>query len=551
MSRQAPGSTATKGTTAALIALTAASCLQVVDPTANNIAIVGAGTELDMSSSERAFAASVGTLALAAFILTTGSLGDRLGRRRVMLAGLVVAAAGGVITAIAPTTLIFMSGRAITGIGIAASFGLSFALLREVLPNQIPKAVAFWLAGQTAAALILGVVAGWMAGFGWRYGYLLLPIVAVIALLMCLRGLPEAKANDPGPFDYVGLSMIAITMVGVIYGLSGAAESGWVSPQVLIPVGVGLVAFVVFVWWEARSSHPAFPVKLFKDPELAGSVAVGFSFNMWQAVVMIQLSMLWQYVFLYQPLQVSLGQLPMNIAMVIGAIVAGRLLSKGIPASLNLIVGHVLLIGTLVWMGFSGTSTPYIFFAIPMVIGGFARMLNETTMGQYFVAKPPPALTGAMASSKTAIGQMSFALGTALSSTFLFGQYGRGIAEAFAQANVEPAQQGYYTGMITSYVSGGDLSDYDPAEVERVIGEASDVFVGSFNTTMFIFAGILTVLAVISTLFFARANAMRKAGTLVDGPLTLDGTPVALAAGGGEGQSNASPKPDPDENDRT
>src|SRR5690606_6181955 len=124
-------------------ALTAASCLQVVDPTANNIAIVGAGTDLGMSGSQRAFAASIGTLALAAFILTTGSLGDRLGRRKVMLAGLVVAAAGGVITAIAPTTVLFMAGRAITGIGIAAAFGLSFALLREVLPNSIPKAVAF------------------------------------------------------------------------------------------------------------------------------------------------------------------------------------------------------------------------------------------------------------------------------------------------------------------------------------------------------------------------------------------------------------------------
>lgn len=527
VSTSAPSKTA-KGTTAALIALTAASCLQVVDPTANNIAIVGAGTDLGMSGSERAFAASIGTLALAAFILTTGSLGDRFGRRKVMLIGLVVAALGGVITAIAPTTFVFMTGRAVTGIGIAAAFGLSFALLREVLPNSIPKAVAFWLAGQTAAALVLGVLAGWMAGIGWRFGYLLMPIVAVIAFLMCMRGLPEAKSSDPGPFDYLGLSAIAVTMAGIIYGLSNASGSGWASPQVLVPVGIGIVAFVVFVWWEARNSHPAFPVKLFKDPELAGSVAVGFSFNMWQAVVMIQLSMLWQYVFLYQPLQVSLGQLPMNLAMVVGAIVAGRLLSKGIPASANLIVGHVLLIGTLVWFGFSSTTSPYIFFCIPMIIGGFSRMLNETTMGQYFVAKPPAALTGAMASSKTAIGQMSFALGTALSSTFLFGQYGRGIAEAFAEANVEPSQQGQYTGMITQYVSGGDMSDYDPAAVETVVAQASDAFVNAFNGTMFIFAGILTVFAIISTLFFMKANRMRKAGTLVDGPLTADGRPVAL-----------------------
>ncbi|ROS75611.1 MFS transporter [Cellulomonas sp. PhB143] len=523
-----------KGTTAALIALTAASCLQVVDPTANNISIVGASVDLDMSGSQRAFAASVGTLALAAFILTTGALGDRLGRRKVMLVGLLVAAIGGVVTAVAPSYGIFVLGRAVTGLGIAASFGLSFALLREVLPNQIPKAVAFWLAGQTAAALVLGVVAGWMAGFGWRFGYLTMPIVAVIAFLMCLRGLPEAKADHVGKFDYLGLLAIAVSLVGLIYGLSNAANDGWGSAAVLVPVLIGAVTMVFFIWWEARIPDPAFPVKLFKDPELAGSVATGFSFNMWQAVVMIQLSMLWQYVYQYSPLEVSLGQLPMSLAMVVGATVAGRMLSKGIPASLNLIIGHVLLIGTMVMFGFSSTTSPYIFFAIPMIVGGFARMLNETTMGQFFVAKPPPALTGAMASSKTAIGQTSFALGTALSSTFLFGQYGRGIAQAFADANVEPSQQGRYTGMIQQYISGGDLSDYDPKQVDAVISRASGVFVDSFNGTMFIIAGFLTFFAIISTLFFAKATRMRKAGTLVDGSLTLDGRPAALVAAGAD-----------------
>lgn len=83
-----------KGTTAAMVALTAASCLQVVDPTANNISVVGASSELGMDAAQRAFAASIGTLALAAAILTTGALGDRLGRRKVMLAGLLVAGAG-------------------------------------------------------------------------------------------------------------------------------------------------------------------------------------------------------------------------------------------------------------------------------------------------------------------------------------------------------------------------------------------------------------------------------------------------------------------------
>lgn len=521
-----------KGTTAALIALTAASCLQVVDPTANSIAVVNAAVDLDMDGAQRAFASSVGTLALAAFILTTGSLGDRFGRRKVMLTGLVIAIFGGVLTAIAPSTPIFMLGRGITGIGIAAAFGLSFALLRTVMPDNIPKAVAFWLAGQTAAAIILGLVVGVMAGYNWRVGYLLMPIVAVIAFLMCMRGLPEAKSDNIGPFDFVGLSAIAIAMIGIIYGLSNAASYGWTAPQMYIPVAVGLVSMAIFIWWESRTAFPAFPVKLFRDPELAGSVATGFSFNMWQAVMTIMLSMAWQYVWEWGSFTVSLAMTPMMIAMVIGATVAGRMLARGVPAQTNLLIGHGILIATLVFLGFTTEQSPYWFFLAMMLAGGFARMLNETTMGQYFVAKPPAALTGAMSSSKTAIGQLSFALGTALATTFVFSQYGRNIAEAFQNANVQPEQQGIYTGMIQQYVSGADMSEYDAAEVEAVIGEAKDSFMDAFDGTMLIFAAILFGFAVISTLFFMKASKMRKAGTLVDGPLTPEGKPVALVTGG-------------------
>ncbi|WP_062078817.1 MFS transporter [Demequina globuliformis] len=529
------GNVKRKGTTAALVALTAASCLQVVDPTANSIAVVDAAVDLGMDGAQRAFAASVGTLALAAFILTTGSLGDRLGRRKVMLAGLVVAAIGGVITAIAPVTEIFILGRAITGIGIAAAFGLSFALIRAVSPDNIPKAVSFWLAGQTAAAIVLGVAVGALAGINWRVGYMLMPIVAVIAFVMCMRGLPEAKADHTGPFDFVGLSAIAVAMIGIIYGLSNGSSYGWGSTQVLVPLIVGLIAMAVFIWWEARTQYPAFPVKLFKDPELSGAVATGFSFNMWQAVITIMLSMLWQYVFLWGSLTVSLALMPSSIAMVIGAMVAGRMLARGVPTKVNFAIGHVLLIGTLLGFGFATDTTPYIVFLVLMVAGGFARMLNETTMGQYFVAKPPAELTGAMSSSKTAIGQLSFALGTALSNTFVFSIYGRGIAEAFQEADIQPEQQGTYTGIITTYISGGDMSQYDSATAEAVVNEATDSFVDAFDQTMFIFAGILTFFALVAAFFIMKAERMRRLGTLVDGPLTADGKPAALVAGTGSG----------------
>jgi MFS family permease len=503
-------STKSKGTTIALFSLALASAVQVVDPSVNNIAVVGAGDDLGMDGGQRAFAASVGTLALAASILAMGALGDRLGRKKVMLAGLATVIVGALVTSIAPSTAIYILGRGITGIGIAASFGLSFALLRSVSPDSIPKAVAFWLAVQTALAVPLSLIAGVLVGIDWRVGFLLNAVVAGLALALCLKFAPEAKADEVGPFDTVGMVAIAVALVGIIYGLSNAANSGWTSLAVLGPVAVGIVAFIIFAVWEARIEHPAFPIRLFADPELSGSVAVGFSFNMWQAVVMIQLSMLWQYVYQYTPLEVNLGQLPMTLAMIVGAVVAGRILARNLGADKILLTGHVLLIGTLVWLALAGTDTPYIFFLVPILVGGFARMLNETTMGGFFVSKPPPNLTGAMASSKTAIGQTSFALGTALSTTFLFGQFGSNLQQALLDAGVEPSQQGAVVGDLRQFASTGEISG-DPARAQAIIDGASDVYLSSYSGTMWIFAGILTVLAVISTFFFAKAKRQKGA----------------------------------------
>lgn len=495
---------AIRGRTSALIALTAASVTQIIDPTVNNVAIVGAAADLGMSPSQRAFAASIGTLALAASILTTGSLGDRFGRRRVMLLGLIGTIGGGLITALAPTTAVFIGGRVLTGIGIAAAFGLSFALVRTAAADNVAKGVAFWIGAQTAAAIPLQLLAGAMTSASWRFGFILLPVASALALALCLKWAPEAKAADPRRFDALGLGAIAIALVGLLYGLSQASSEGWTDPVVLVPIGAGLAAFAFFLWWEARISEPAFPVRMFSDPELAGSVATGVSFNIWQAVLMIQLSLMWQYIFGYTPLSVSLGQLPMSLAMVAGALWTGRMLARRTPVHRLLLLGHGLLIGSTAYLAFAGPDSVYLFFLLPLVVGGFGRIVNETVMGGYFVSKAPPQLVGAMASAKTAIGQTSFALGTALSLTFLFSSFTSSLQEAIRAADLTPHEQGRVIGVIQQYAAGG-ADEIDPTDLQQIIEPAREIYVDAFSQTLWIFTAILVALALVSTYFFAKA----------------------------------------------
>src|SRR5664279_3676147 len=219
----------------AVLALAVASLAMSVDPSVHNIAFVGAANELGMTGDQRSLVASIGTLCIAASILATGSLGDRVGRKKIMLSGLLLAAFGSGVTALAQNTAMFTIGRILAGVGYAASFGLAFALLRAVAPGeaQLSKAVAKWLALQTFGVVVLGLLGGYLAGVGWRIAYCLPGAIAVLAFFFCVFEVPEARSEDVSPFDAIGLSLVAVGLVSTLYGVSNSASAGWGSVRVL------------------------------------------------------------------------------------------------------------------------------------------------------------------------------------------------------------------------------------------------------------------------------------------------------------------------------
>ena len=254
----------------AVWALSAASLPMAVDPSVHNIAFVGAANQLGMTGAQRSLIASLGTLCIAAAILATGSFGDRLGRKKIMQAGLLVVVLGGITTSLAHNTAMFAAGRVLSGIGYAASFGLAFALLRTVAPDEVrlSRAIAQWLALQTFGVVALGLLGGYLAGVGWRIAYLLPCVIAGLAFLSCLTVVPEARAAKNGRLDVIGLLLIAVGLSFHVYGVSASASVGWGSSRVLVPLIVGIVVLLAFALYEMRLEHPAFPIRLFRDPEM-------------------------------------------------------------------------------------------------------------------------------------------------------------------------------------------------------------------------------------------------------------------------------------------
>jgi len=493
----------------ALLALVGASLPMNLDPAIHNIAVVAAGNALHMTGTERSLAASIGTLCIAATILATGSLGDRLGRKKVMLIGLLVTLAGGVVTAVAPSAAVFVLGRALSGVGFAASFGLSFALLRAVAPepNALARMVAKWLALQTLAIVVLCLAGGYLAGVSWRAAYLVGPLVGVLALVWCLKVVPEAKDSGVGRLDALGLILVAVGLVSALYAVSNAASAGWVSGRVMVPLAAGVVVLVAFGVWEWRSANPAFPIRSFSDPELLVGAVSGIGFNVGNAVVAIQLSLLWQYVYRYKPFEVSLGQLPFIIACIGAATWAGSLVARGVSTRLLVTGGQLAMAAALAAMAFAGESTPYLFFLAPLIVAGAGLMLTQTPTANVFVAKPPPALVGAVGSSRTAFGQFGFAFGLALSSSLIYGMFNPLLKQRLDEAGATPGEQAQAIGILQSYVQTGDTDKFNVKLVQEVIASGTSAYLSSYRATMLIMAALIALSAALCFWILSRRAA--------------------------------------------
>src|SRR5664279_2237290 len=455
--------TPTATTPGAVLALAVASLAMSVDPSVHNIAFVGAANSLGMSGDQRSLVASIGTLCIAASILATGSLGDRMGRKKIMLGGLLLATLGSMVTALSQNTAMFTLGRVLAGVGYAASFGLAFALLRAVV--------------------------------GSRVAYCLPGAIAVLSFFYCMLAVPEARADDVGPFDAIGLSLVAIGLVSTLYGVSNSASAGWGNVRVLVPLGIGLAVLGAFALYELRLQRPAFPIRLFADPEMAMAGLTGVAFNLGNAVMILQLSLLWQYLYRYSPFKVSFLMMPFSIASILGASWVGSLLARGVANRVLIPAGLFSVAASIAFMGFASSSTPYLLFLIPLMLAGIGLMFAQTPAARLFVSKSPPNLVGALGSSRTFFGQFGFALGLALSSSILYGLLGPDLRSRLVAAGAAPAELAQATGIVQSYIHVGSARQFNPQIVYEVLNQARAAYLSSYRIMMLVMSGVIALIA--------------------------------------------------------
>jgi EmrB/QacA subfamily drug resistance transporter len=257
-----------------LVSAVLGSSMAFMDGTVVNVALPAIQRSMNASGADAQWLIEAYALFLAALLLVGGALGDRFGRKRVFLVGVVVFTAMSAACAAAQDTGQLIAARALQGIGAALLVPGSLALLGANFPEDgRGRAIGTWSAFSGITAAIGPVVGGFLVDhFSWRWAFLLnLPIGAVL-LFACLAKVPESRGGAAdGPIDLAGAVTATLGLAGIVFAMIEAPTRGWGSAPVAIAGAVGLVGLAAFLACEARVRNPMLPLHLFADRDFAGA----------------------------------------------------------------------------------------------------------------------------------------------------------------------------------------------------------------------------------------------------------------------------------------
>jgi EmrB/QacA subfamily drug resistance transporter len=511
----------------------------VLDNTVLNVAlktIAQPGPGLGASQSQLEWAINSYTLVFAGLLFTFGVIGDRIGRKRMLMIGMVAFGLFSLVTAYAQTPDQLIWARAAMGLGAAAVMPQTLSIIANVFhPAERPRAIGIWAMAVGIGVAIGPVVGGLLlAHFWWGSVFLLnVPFTAAGAAAVWLL-VPESKNPDPGRIDYVGVLASVAGLVLLVYGIIQGGEKGsWVHAGVLGPVAAGLAVLAFFAWYETRLRHPSLDVRLFRDPRLSsaiGALALVF-FGLLGALFFLTFYL--QSVRGYSPLQAGLLSLPFAAGQMLlaprSAALVRRFGTKAVVAS-GLVVVTVALAGYQML----GITTPIWVLGVLFFIQGAGMGSVMPPATEAVMSVVPRERAGAGSALTNVARQVSGALGVAVLGSILAQAY-RGQLEPHLSGLPAVARHAA-TGSITATQAVAARLGLGSPAGRDLAGLADSAYVHAMHITTLISAAITLLGALVVVAWMPGRGARASRGTAAAptaGSAELAGhrEPVAAAAG--------------------
>ncbi|WP_431946517.1 MFS transporter [Actinacidiphila sp. bgisy167] len=477
-----------------LIVLCVSLLLVALDATVLHVAVPAVSEDLRPGAIELLWIVDAYPLVAASLLILFGTLGDRVGRRRILLLGYTIFAAASAVAAFAPDPRVLIAARALLGVGGAMIMPATLSILRQVFPDRQERAVAIgvWSAVAAVGAAVGPVLGGFLVEHFWWGSVFLINIPLMAAILPVARWLlPESRGKLDGPWDVLGAVMAALGILGAILGVKqiggGAAPY---EPSALVPLLAGAALLVLFVRRQRRREHPLIDIRMFGRP--AFGTSVGCIVLALLALVGLELIAV-QYLQLVldlSPLQTGVRLLPLTLAAMAAGLLGSRMLG-GLGPRAMVSSGFVLTAGAVLVLTLMGQHDRPAVLTAGFVLLGFG--LETTLFGAYesMLSDAPAEQAGGAA----AIGETSYQLGAGLGIALLGSVMNAAYAPAVGRVPGVPADARASAGK--SLGEAYEVSDHLGGSAGASLRHAArHAFVHGMHLTLVVSAALLLLGAV-------------------------------------------------------
>jgi EmrB/QacA subfamily drug resistance transporter len=392
------------------------SGIALLDGTVVNVALPAIGRDLGGGLTGQQWVLDGYLLTLSALLLTGGAAGDRYGRRRVFIAGLVVFTAASVVCGLAPTVGWLVGARLVQGVGAAALVPGSLALIDAgITDDDRGRAVGIW-AGMSGVTTALGpFIGGWLVdAASWRWVFFLNVPLAVAVVWIAARHIPESR--DPtarGRPDVLGTAAVTVGLSGVIYALIEAPTRGWTFVTATAAVA-GTAALLAFPAIERRAQSPLLPLQLLRSRQFTGANLTTLAVYTAIGGALFLLALQLQQSLHYSALAAGLAMMPMTIIMLIGSPWAGALGQRAGPR-LPMTVGPLIAAGGLALMARIVPGATYLGAVLPaVVVFGVGLAITVAPLTAAVLSAVPDTYAGTASGVNNAIARLAGLLAVAV-----------------------------------------------------------------------------------------------------------------------------------------
>jgi EmrB/QacA subfamily drug resistance transporter len=397
-----------------LLAVCVATFMLLLDITIVNVALPSIQEDLNAGFSSLQWVVDAYALTLASFLLVFGSLGDRLGRRRIFAIGFGVFTLASLLCGLSSDATVLNVFRAMQGVGGAAMFATALALIaQEFEGRERAKAIGIWGATVGGAVAVGPLVGGLLTdAFGWEWIFFVNVPIGVAAIILTETKLANVAATDAQRIDWAGLTTFSLGLFGLIFGLIRGNAEGWGSPQIVASLGGATLLLIAFVAIQARRENSMLDLALFRVPAFNGVSIVAWALSAGMFAMFLYITLYMQDILEFDALEAGVRFLPITVLSFVVAPISASLSSR-IPVRVLMGVGLILVgVGLLLMRGIE-VGDEWTTLLPGFIVAGIGIGMTNPMIAETALAVVPAARAGMASGINSTFRQVGIATGVA------------------------------------------------------------------------------------------------------------------------------------------